>query len=99
MTDHLLALIAAHFACAEVSDTRPLSYHEIDRCGAIYQEIKLHFVPDMDRQTYHRLSIEDKVSVNRQGFDAFIAWREQNPHLVAHLEDVARGKAKLAITT
>ena len=95
MTNQLLALIAAHFACSDISDTRHMSWHEVHVCNAVYEDIKLNFVPGIDRATYRDLGSADKVAINRQGFEAFHAWRTANPDLVTHLENVAKGKAEL----
>ena len=98
MTDHLLALIAAHFACSDMAATRPLSIGEVEHCAAVYHEIKLSFVPGIDADAYVRLSPEKKMATNKEGFLAFLAWRAAHPGLVAHLEDVAQGKTTLAIS-
>lgn len=95
MTNHLLALIAAHFACSDISETRQMSWPEIHMCNAVYEDIKLEFVPGMDRATYRGLSSADKVAVNRQGFEAFHDWRVKNPGMVTLLENVAKGEAQL----
>lgn len=97
MTDHLLALIAAHFACADISETRQMSWSEVHFCNAINQDIKLEFVPGIDRDAFRALSIEDRFAVSQQGFQAFITWRTENPDRVAYLQNVAKGEVKLGV--
>ena len=94
MTSELTALIILHFACANISAERPLSAQEFHTCSAIYQEIKLAFVPDVDTQRYIQMTAEDRARVNREGFQQFYRWRQDNPATVDHLERVARGEAR-----
>lgn len=96
MTSELLALIAAHFACSDMASERYLSPGEIQYCSAIYQEIKLSFVPGVDLETYFQLSAPEQSAVNKEGFTAFYTWRLENPEIVQHLERVARGEELLA---
>lgn len=97
MTDHLLALIATHLACADVAETRPMSWYEIRTCSAVLQDIRLNFVPDIDRLQYRTLTPQEKYAVDQRGSSAFEAWRAANPALVFHLEQVARGETELAV--
>jgi len=104
MTSELTALIILHFACANISAERPLSAQalsaqEFHTCSAIYQEIKLAFVPDVDTQRYIQMTAEDRARVNREGFQQFYQWRQDNPATVNHLERVARGEARLGDAT
>lgn len=99
MTDYLLALIAAHIACSDISETRPMTMHEMAVCGAVYQDIKLEFVPGMDRRRFATLSSDAKADVNLAGFLAFHEWRTTHPNMIDHLKDVARGKVKLAVSS
>lgn len=95
MTNELLTLIVTHIACANMAETRPLSMQEVQYCSAIYQEIKLGFVPGLDPETYVRLSPEDQHAANKEGYLAFHTWRIDNPGTVRHLERVARGEVQL----
>ena len=95
MTTKLLTLIVAHIACGDVAEDRRLSMDEVTYCSAIYQEIKLAFVPGVDPQAYVGMSVAEQHAVNKQGYIAFRAWRIDNPGTVRHLERVARGEAEL----
>lgn len=97
MTTKLLSLIVAHIACADVAAKRPLSMAEVDYCSAIYQEIKLAFVPGVDPGSYAALSVEEQHAINKQGYLAFHAWRTDNPGTLRHLERVARGEVELGV--
>lgn len=96
MPDALLTLFVAHFACTITAEARTLSAEEVAQCSAVYHEIKLSFVPDIDAGAYQTLSPTEKAAANREGYLAFVAWRTANPDLVTHLEEVARGEATLA---
>lgn len=95
MTNELLTLIVMHFACAELASERPLSQGEVETCGAVYETIKLAFVPGVSHADYRTLVLEDRIAVSQAGFLAFLEWRKSNPDLVHHLESVARGEAQL----
>lgn len=95
MTNELLTLIVAHIACSNMASERPLSIEEVHYCSAVYQEIKLAFVPGMDRETYTTLSTEAQHSANMEGYIAFHEWRIDNSSTVQHLERVARGELEL----
>jgi hypothetical protein len=95
MTNELLTLIVAHIACADMAVERQLSMGEVRACSAIYQEIKLAFVPDIDTRSYGRLSMAEQHAVNMAGYMAFHEWRVDNPGTLRHLERVARGETKL----
>lgn len=98
MTTKLLSLIVAHIACADVAEQRQLSLAEVNYCSAIYQEIKLAFVPGVDPEDYVGLSLAEQHAVNKQGYLAFREWRIDNPATVRHLERVARGEAELGVS-
>lgn len=95
MTNELLTLIVTHIACADMAAERPLSMSEIQFCSAIYQEIKLGFVPGVDAHRYSGLSLAEQHAVNMEGYMAFYEWRVDNPGTLRHLERVARGEIKL----
>ncbi len=95
MSNELLTLIVAHIACADMAETRHLSMQEVQYCSAIYQEIKLAFVPGIDTATYMQLPTAEQHEINTEGYLAFRAWRIDNPGTVAHLERVARGELEL----
>ncbi|MEM9425311.1 MAG: hypothetical protein AAGA06_01285 [Pseudomonadota bacterium] len=97
MTTKLLTLIITHFACSDIAAVRPLSQNEVLYCSAIYQEIKLAFVPGVDPKSYASLPLAEQHGVNKEGYLAFRAWRIDNPETVEHLERVARGEAKLGV--
>lgn len=99
MTTEILALIAFHFACSDISEHRPLAAHELRTCSAAYQQIKLAFVPDVTVQEFVMLPASKRANVNREGFAEFLKWRQQNPSTVAHLERVARGEVELGELT
>lgn len=95
MTSELLALIAAHFACTEIAIHRPMSADEVRGCAAVYQEVKLAFVPGVSARDYRELTLEERMAVSRAGFAAFLSWRDENPETVRHLVAVARGQEEL----
>lgn len=95
MTHEILALIVSHFACANLAAERPLTVGEAEFCGTVYQEVKLAFVPDIDRQAFGELSPAERHQVNLAGYRAFYDWQQSAPDRVAFLERVARGEAKL----
>jgi hypothetical protein len=97
MTTKLLSLIVAHIACADVAEQRQLSMAEVDYCSAVYQEIKLAFVPGVDPDHYAALSLAEQHAVNKRGYLAFHAWRTDNPGTLRHLERVARGEVELGV--
>ena len=96
MTTKILALIASYFACADVAEQRLLSLEEARRCGDLYHDVKLSFVPGVDADDFAALSVEERIAVNRSGFLAFAEWRRGHPEMVRHLRAVARGEAELA---
>lgn len=95
MTNELLTLIVTHIACSDMAVERQMSMQEVQYCSAVYQEIKLAFVPQIDMQTYVRLPAEDQHAANIEGYMAFREWRIDNPGTVRHLERVARGEVDL----
>ncbi|MEM7720596.1 MAG: hypothetical protein AAF222_15470 [Pseudomonadota bacterium] len=95
MTNELLTLIVTHIACSNMAAERPLSIQEVQYCSAVYQEIKLAFVPGLDRAGYTQLAAQQQHSVNLEGYRAFYKWRVENPSTVQHLERVARGEREL----
>lgn len=95
MTSELLALIAIHFACTETAIHRPLTEDEVHGCAAVYQEVKLAFVPGVSVTDYQGLNLRERMAVSKAGFLAFLAWREDNPETVRHLVAVARGEEEL----
>lgn len=95
MTQELLALIVAHIVCADTAQERYLSMHEVQYCNAIYQEIKLAFVPGVDAAAYVTMSTREQHAVNMEGYLAFHTWRIDNPSTIRHLERVARGEVAL----
>ena len=56
MTNELISLIVLHFACAEISENRILTPDEAQTCSAIYQDIKIAFLPDIDRQDFQTMT-------------------------------------------
>ena len=97
MTTELLTLIAAYFACAETAEQRHLSIDEVNACNAVYQQVKLSFVPGVDAGHFVQLSAKERNAVNRAGYLAFYTWRRDNPDTVRHLERVARGEVELGL--
>ncbi|MGR3513767.1 MAG: hypothetical protein ACU0GG_13470 [Paracoccaceae bacterium] len=95
MTADLLALIALHFACADITAERQPSSSEMAQCSVIYEEIKLAFVPGVSAKNYAGLSQKEQTAVSLAGYVAFSDWRDQNVDMVAHLERVARGEEDL----
>ncbi|MDJ0638438.1 MAG: hypothetical protein QNJ20_06365 [Paracoccaceae bacterium] len=95
MTTELLALIAFHFACSDISEHRTLTAQEFHFCSAAYQQIKLSFVPGVSPQTFQYLPPRERAAANTEGFRLFYQWRQDNPVIVEHLERVARGEITL----
>lgn len=95
MTNELLSLIVGYIACGQIAEERYLSPQEVQVCSAVYQEIKIAFVPDVDTRAYFSLSPEEQHSVNKAGFTAFYVWRQDNADTMAFLERVARGEVLL----
>ncbi|MEM6386799.1 MAG: hypothetical protein AAF718_11250 [Pseudomonadota bacterium] len=95
MTNELLSLIVGYLACGQIAEERYLSYDEVQYCSAIYQEIKIAFVPNVDTRGYFEMSPKDQHAVNKAGFTAFYTWRQDNPETVSFLERVARGEVQL----
>ena len=95
MTNELLALIAAYFACSEVAAERHLSASEVQQCATVYQEVKFAFLPGVGIDDYVQLSTPEKSTANRAGFLAFHRWRQTNPDLVKRLQRAARGEGPL----
>ncbi|MCV6593103.1 MAG: hypothetical protein OIF48_09145 [Silicimonas sp.] len=99
MTSEFLSLVVLHFACADLSETRPLNGGEVLYCSTVYQEVKLSFMPDLDLAAYRALPLADQGAVNSEAYLRFVAWRAAHPELVAHLERVARGEEGLSEAT
>ena len=95
MTTELLTLIAVHFACSQMSDTHLMTQTEIEHCTAVYDNVKLSFVPGVSARNFAELSVAEKSAVNTAGYLAFSAWRDANADTVAHLQRVARGEEAL----
>lgn len=95
MTTELLALIAVHFACAQMSEAHQMTQTEIEHCNAVYDNVKLAFVPGVSAKNYAGLSVAEKSTVNTAGYLAFSTWRDENAPIVEHLERVARGQEQL----
>lgn len=95
MTSEFLSLVVLHFACADLSETRPLNGGEVLYCSAVYQELKLSFMPGLELAGYRALPADRQGAVNTQAYLRYTAWRDAHPDLVAHLERVARGEATL----
>lgn len=95
MSSELLILIVLHFACADLTETQRPTLSEVEHCQAIYDDIKLAFVPGVSPDNYAGLSAEEKAAVNSAGFHAFSEWRERNADTVSHLRRVARGEESL----
>lgn len=95
MTNELLTLIVGYLACGQMAEERFLTPHEVQYCSAVYQEIKLAFVPGVDMRRYFELSPQEQLAVNKAGFTAFYIWRQDNPGTVSFLERVARGEVEL----
>ncbi len=96
MKTELLILIVTHFACSDIADERTMTPPEMAYCSAIYQEMKLGFVPGVSPSNYAGLSPKEKAAVNQAGFLAYRAWIDENPLMVGHLERVARGEEQLS---
>lgn len=91
MSSDFLALVVLHLACANLSETRPLEPGEMRACTAIYQEVKLAFIPGVDLATYRALPLEDQGRINTKAYLRFVAWRSANPDLLSYLDRLARG--------
>jgi hypothetical protein len=92
MTNEVLALIASYFLCSEAAEVRVLSSSEIDTCTQIYTEVKLTFVEGMDLGSFSKLPVRERALINNQGYAGYVAWRVQNPELVAQMEETARNQ-------
>ncbi|MEM9844519.1 MAG: hypothetical protein AAF965_06940 [Pseudomonadota bacterium] len=95
MTNEILTLIVAHFACADLAIERPLTVSEAQYCGAVYQQVKLAFVPGVTSEDFVELSAAERHAVSMSGYRAFYTWRTENPDRVSFLERVARGETTL----
>ncbi len=95
MSNELLSLIVGYLACGHIAEERFLSPHEVQYCSAIYQEIKLAFVPGVEPRDYFSLPTKEQSIINKEGFIAFYTWRQKNPDTMAFLERVARGEIEL----
>lgn len=99
MTSEFLSLVVLHLACGDLSESRPLNGGEVLYCSAVYQELKLSFIPGLDLAGYRALPLEDQGAINNEAYLRFVDWRAENPGLIAHLERVARGEAPLGEAT
>ena len=90
MTAETLALIAAYFLCSEAAEVRVLPPAEAAACVDIYTDVKLSFVDGVDGDGYEGLSTTERAEVSRIGYAGYVAWRVQNPALVAQMERDAR---------
>lgn len=96
MTTELLILIATHFACDDIASERRLTSAEAQHCGAVYESIKLAFVPGVTPDDFRDLTLEERIAISNSGFLAFLDWRAEHPEMVRHLEAVARGEEELS---
>jgi len=97
MPTELLSLIALHFACNAVAETRHISTYEAVACTRVYTEVKLAFVDGMDFEEYASLSPAERFEINKMGYLAYLAWKNDHPAMVDHLHAVARGDVRLAV--
>lgn len=92
MGSEFLALVASYFLCSEAAKVQMLEQNEIAECSAIYTEVKLSFVPDVDLALYLQMDVDARVAINGQGYGGYVDWRKENPELVADMEADARLK-------
>ena len=90
MSPDILALIASYFLCSEAAEVRVLDRSETATCTALYMDMKLAFVPEVDLVEFNNLSVQDRARVNRQAYAGYLDWRSENPTLVQQMETEAR---------
>ena len=90
LTADIVALITAYFLCSETAAVRRMETSEVDICAAMYQSLKLSFLPGVGDADFNGLSASERSAVNRQAYAAYVAWRAANPRLVAEMEEDAR---------
>lgn len=96
MTAEALALIASYFLCSEAAELRVLDRAKVEACTAIYIEVKLGFLADVDLVAYQSMEATQRADANQRGYLAYIAWRAENADLVGEME--AEARRQLAVT-
>lgn len=90
MTLEALAMIAAYMTCSQAAEMRVLDPVEAEACSAIYMQVKVDFLSDVDMETYQKMSAAERAEVNQRGYAALLAWRAANPDIVADLKAKAQ---------
>lgn len=94
MTPEFMNLLAAYFLCNATAELRMLEAYEAQQCLAWQTAIKVELLPDVSPESYEALTLTERADVGRRGYQAYLAWKVQNPELVADLEAQARAVAR-----
>lgn len=67
-----------------------LAVHEAQQCLAWQTEIKIELLPHVSPADYAGMSAGERAVVGREGYQAYLTWKAENPDLVVQLEKDAR---------
>jgi hypothetical protein len=82
----ILALLSFYYLCDQAAATRGLAPHEVARCMATYERMKLEFIDEEPA----RIGTPARVRQSRLGYRGFKAWEAANPDLVRDMRAEAR---------
>lgn len=83
------SIFTKYFVCSAIAEKRVLTGSEAESCSELYLATKLHFVPNVDVETFRALSPTEKATINKKAYLAFLAWKSANPELVKALKQRA----------
>ena len=71
------ALHDALMACNRAAAEGKLSQGEVVACSEVYLELKLAFVPSVDRALYESMSPDERAAVALLGYQLLQCWRSE----------------------
>ncbi len=90
MTNEIFAILMAYLSCSASAEDRMLSYNEARSCSALYEKLKLSFLPEVNEAEYHGLPAEERSSINRRAYVAYVEWKAQNADFLKTLRSEVR---------
>jgi hypothetical protein len=80
-----LSILLAYLSCDAAAAERVLSHAEAMRCQETYLQLKLAFLPDIDRSGYSALAANERAEASGTAYAAWRAWAAENAQLLAML--------------
>ena len=74
-------MLRAYAVCDGTARVRPVTGDAGLACAAVYESLKLSFVPGMTTATFRALSAHDRAAVSREAYRGWSAWRAENAAL------------------